>query len=157
LLVYSSLLCTSPLRLELIMSGGRYYHHPPPAPPVHAHSASAPGGGAPPASVTWRQMDGHVKALAEGALADEAAHLAYSPFGAQDAAMVLSERLMIALRELTGSAFKLIIHVAVLQRGAGLHTTSATWWDSVHDGLTTARFENASVVVIASIWGVRLD
>lgn len=118
----------------------------------HGHSATGPAPGA----TTWRHVADRVKAIAEGALQDEARHLVYSPFAAQDAAMVLAERLMIAVREATHSEFKLVVNVGVLQRGGGLASTSSVYFDAVHDGSTTARFENNTVVVVATIWGIRI-
>jgi hypothetical protein len=120
------------------------------------HSATGPPALAAGAT-TWRHVADRVKALADGALADEAQHLVYEPRAAQDCAMVLAERLMIGVREaIAPLQFKLIVNCSVLQRGAGLSTFSSVYLDAVHDGSTMARFENESVVVIATIWGIRL-
>ena len=60
---------------------------------------------------------------------DECKYREYSASSAQDAATVVAERCMIAVRDLTGQDFKLVIAANVLQKcGAGLHTVSSCYW-----------------------------
>ena len=108
--------------------------------------------------VTWRQVSDKVKLIASQQIEDECRYLSYTPFTAQDAATVVSERVMIALRELCGTSFKLIVNTSVLQKtGAGLHTVSSCFWDAAHDGSTVCRWENDSIVVLCTVFGIRLE
>ena len=59
---------------------------------------------------------------------DECRYREYSEGSAQDAATVVSERCMIAIREALGQDFKLIIQTSVLARGTALSTVSSCYW-----------------------------
>lgn len=107
--------------------------------------------------VTWRQVADKVRGLVQTHLDDELKYIAYTPFAAQDAATVCAERLMIAIREITRNDFKLVVNVQVLQKGGGLHTVSSCYWDSIHDGSTVIRYENESIIAVATVYGIRLE
>jgi hypothetical protein len=55
-------------------------------------------------------------------------------------------------------AAQVIVNVQVLQKaGAGLHSVSSCYWDKAYDGSTLVRWEGPAFVVVASIYGVKLD
>jgi dynein light chain Tctex-type 1 len=104
---------------------------------VSGPGAAATGGGG---DITWRQVAEKVKAVVLQQIDDECRRLSYTTFAAQDAAAVVAERVLVCLRELLATSFKLTVSASVLQKtGAGLHTAQACYWDSVHDGSTTVR------------------
>ncbi|CAB3363793.1 Hypothetical predicted protein [Cloeon dipterum] len=53
--------------------------------------------------------------------------------------------------------FKYIVTCTVMQKnGAGLHTASSCFWDNSTDGSCTVRWENKSMYVIVSVYGLAL-
>ncbi|EDQ92428.1 uncharacterized protein MONBRDRAFT_19126 [Monosiga brevicollis MX1] len=61
------------------------------------------------------------------------------------------------LKRLTGlgKPFKYIVHCVILQKnGAGLHTASSCFWDNSTDGSCTIRWENKTMHVIVSVFGL---
>ena len=88
---------------------------------------------------------------------DECRYRDYSPQSAQDCASVCAERCQLAVRELTGQQFKILINCAVLPRGSGMHTVSSCYYDAAHDGSTIYRYENQTLCVIVSVYGVKLE
>ncbi|XP_059478456.1 dynein light chain Tctex-type 1 [Neocloeon triangulifer] len=53
--------------------------------------------------------------------------------------------------------FKYIVTCTVMQKnGAGLHTASSCFWDNSTDGSCTVRWENKSMFVIVSVYGLAL-
>ena len=95
---------------------------------------------------TWRKLTEKVKSLVGQQIEDECRYLNYTPFTAQDAATVVSERVMMALRDLAGNNFKLIVTTSVLQKlGAGLHTVSSVSCDFPR-ALRTTQFRVLAIV-----------
>jgi dynein light chain Tctex-type 1 len=63
------------------------------------------------------------------------------------------------LKRLTGlgKPFKYVVSVVILQKkGAGLHTASSCYWDNSTDGSCTVRWENKTMYVIASVFGLAI-
>eukprot|EP00440_Ansanella_granifera_P066419 gb/GFBE01072039.1/.p1 GENE.gb/GFBE01072039.1/~~gb/GFBE01072039.1/.p1 ORF type:complete len:116 (+),score=36.00 gb/GFBE01072039.1/:1-348(+) len=51
--------------------------------------------------------------------------------------------------------FKYIVNVSVLEKkGAGFHTSSATFWDAECDAATTCRWDNKAVFCIVQVFGI---
>ena len=64
-----------------------------------------------------------------------------------------------ALKRLTalGKPFKYVVSVVILQKtGAGLHTASSCYWDNSTDGSCTVRWENKTMYVIVSVFGLAI-
>jgi len=56
-----------------------------------------------------------------------------------------------------GKAFKYIVTCVIMQKnGAGLHTASSCYWDNNTDGSCTVRWENKTMYVIVSVYGLAL-
>eukprot|EP00800_Vazella_pourtalesii_P016542 TRINITY_DN4805_c0_g1_i1.p1 TRINITY_DN4805_c0_g1~~TRINITY_DN4805_c0_g1_i1.p1 ORF type:complete len:129 (+),score=30.62 TRINITY_DN4805_c0_g1_i1:110-496(+) len=56
-----------------------------------------------------------------------------------------------------GKPFKYIVTGVVMQKnGAGLHTASNCFWDNTTDGSCTIRWENKTMHVIVTIFGVAI-
>ena len=52
---------------------------------------------------------------------------------------------------------KYIVHCSILQKsGAGLHSTTACYWDATQDGHFTHRSENKSMIVVTNVFAVAL-
>ncbi|XP_050515181.1 dynein light chain Tctex-type 1-like [Diabrotica virgifera virgifera] len=55
----------------------------------------------------------------------------------------------------TRKMFKYVITCSIMQRtGAGLHTASACYWDSVTDGTCTVRWENNDIYCVVTVFGL---
>mmetsp|Transcript_15340 Transcript_15340/g.30178 ORF Transcript_15340/g.30178 Transcript_15340/m.30178 type:complete len:115 (+) Transcript_15340:120-464(+) len=51
--------------------------------------------------------------------------------------------------------FKFIVNVNILEKkGAGFHTSNATFWDGETDGAVSFRWENKALVCVVSAFGV---
>jgi len=64
-----------------------------------------------------------------------------------------------SLKRLTalGKPFKYVVSVVILQKtGAGLHTASSCYWDNATDGSCTVRWENKTMYVISSVFGLAI-
>ncbi|ESN98823.1 hypothetical protein HELRODRAFT_155903 [Helobdella robusta] len=56
-----------------------------------------------------------------------------------------------------GKPFKYIVTCVIMQKsGAGLHTASSCYWDSITDGSCTIRWENKTMYCIVSVFGVAI-
>ena len=138
------------------------YYHGEPGHGGGVYSGGGGGGGVgvgvgvpPPRS--WRSLSDRVRGQVLALVADECSRRTYSSFAAQDASTVVAERAMLALREWI-TDFKLIINVVVMPRGlGGLHSTSTSWWDSAHDGSTVVRWENSSLIVVVTVYGLCME
>mmetsp|Transcript_14759 Transcript_14759/g.37890 ORF Transcript_14759/g.37890 Transcript_14759/m.37890 type:complete len:80 (+) Transcript_14759:41-280(+) len=54
-----------------------------------------------------------------------------------------------------GKPFKYIVSVVILQKtGTGLHTASSCFWDNQTDGSCTVRWENKTMYVVTSVFGL---
>lgn len=63
------------------------------------------------------------------------------------------------LKRLTalGKPFKYIVNCIILQKnGAGLHTASSCYWDNSTDGSCTVRWENKTMYVVVSVFGLAI-
>eukprot|EP00049_Salpingoeca_infusionum_P023403 m.11941 g.11941 ORF g.11941 m.11941 type:complete len:114 (+) comp5784_c0_seq2:120-461(+) len=63
------------------------------------------------------------------------------------------------LKRLTalGKPFKYIVNCVTLQKtGAGLHMASSCFWDNSTDGSCTVRWENKTMIVIVSVFGLSI-
>ena len=53
--------------------------------------------------------------------------------------------------------FKYIVSCAIMQRnGAGLNTASSSYWDPNTDGSCTLRWENKTMIVACTVFGLAL-
>eukprot|EP00050_Salpingoeca_kvevrii_P005993 m.286859 g.286859 ORF g.286859 m.286859 type:complete len:125 (-) comp11657_c0_seq1:189-563(-) len=53
--------------------------------------------------------------------------------------------------------FKYIVTATLMQKnGAGLHTASSCYWDNSTDGSCTVRWENKTMYVIVSVFGLAI-
>ncbi|KAF4516791.1 hypothetical protein B566_EDAN004630 [Ephemera danica] len=53
--------------------------------------------------------------------------------------------------------FKYIVTCTIMQKnGAGLHTASSCYWDNTTDGSCTVRWENKTMYVIVSVFGLAI-
>lgn len=53
--------------------------------------------------------------------------------------------------------FKYIVTCVIMQKnGAGLHTASSCFWDSTTDGSCTVKWENKTMYVIVSVFGLAI-
>eukprot|EP00047_Mylnosiga_fluctuans_P002830 m.226142 g.226142 ORF g.226142 m.226142 type:complete len:117 (+) comp11378_c0_seq1:33-383(+) len=53
--------------------------------------------------------------------------------------------------------FKYIVSSIIMQKnGAGLHTASSCYWDNSSDGSCTVRWENKTMYVIISVFGLAI-
>ena len=53
--------------------------------------------------------------------------------------------------------FKYVVTCVIMQKnGAGLHTSSACFWDSASDGSVTYRWENKTMYCITSVFGLAI-
>jgi dynein light chain Tctex-type 1 len=56
-----------------------------------------------------------------------------------------------------GKPFKYIVTCVIMQKnGAGLHTASSCYWDNTTDGSCTVRWENKTMYVIVSVFGLAI-
>mmetsp|Transcript_27784 Transcript_27784/g.64175 ORF Transcript_27784/g.64175 Transcript_27784/m.64175 type:complete len:116 (+) Transcript_27784:121-468(+) len=60
------------------------------------------------------------------------------------------------LQDISGN-FKYIVHTTIVEkRGAGLHTSAATYWNPETDGAISFRWENKACVCIVQAFGIGL-
>ncbi|XP_050429108.1 dynein light chain Tctex-type 1 [Adelges cooleyi] len=53
--------------------------------------------------------------------------------------------------------FKYIVTCAIMQKnGAGFHSASSCYWDNITDGSCTVRWENKTMYVIVSVFGLAI-
>ncbi|XP_014783472.1 dynein light chain Tctex-type 1 [Octopus bimaculoides] len=53
--------------------------------------------------------------------------------------------------------FKYIVTCVIMQKnGAGLHTASSCFWDNTTDGSCTVKWENKTMYVIVSVFGLAI-
>eukprot|EP00930_Biecheleria_cincta_P072763 TRINITY_DN60112_c0_g1_i1.p2 TRINITY_DN60112_c0_g1~~TRINITY_DN60112_c0_g1_i1.p2 ORF type:complete len:131 (+),score=24.77 TRINITY_DN60112_c0_g1_i1:50-394(+) len=66
----------------------------------------------------------------------------------------LGQAVLDKMQELS-SNFKYVINITLMEKkGAGMHTSSATFWDPVCDASTTYRWENKALVCIVQVFGL---
>jgi hypothetical protein len=82
----------------------------------------------------------------------------YSAESAQEAATSLSERIMIAVKELTGTRFKIIVTVALLERagGSGLHTVGSAFYDAATDSSVMVRTTVHAHEAVVQVFGISM-
>ena len=51
----------------------------------------------------------------------------------------------------------MLVNCCVLPRGSGMHTVSSCYYDAAHDGSTLVRYENQTMVVVVSVYGIKLE
>mmetsp|Transcript_16057 Transcript_16057/g.48391 ORF Transcript_16057/g.48391 Transcript_16057/m.48391 type:complete len:115 (-) Transcript_16057:56-400(-) len=67
---------------------------------------------------------------------------------------MIGQAVLEKLQETSGN-FKYIVNTSIMEKkGAGLHTSSATFWDPETDGAVSYRWENKAMVCIVQVWGI---
>ena len=107
-------------------------------------------------SLTFRQIGEKVRQAVFSQIVDEVRERSYSPSFAQEACTIIAERSMIAIRDIT-TLFKLIVNVCILQKvGGGFHQVSSTYCDGMNDGSVVVHFENESMSIVVTVYGIKL-
>eukprot|EP00933_Yihiella_yeosuensis_P030134 TRINITY_DN23808_c0_g1_i1.p1 TRINITY_DN23808_c0_g1~~TRINITY_DN23808_c0_g1_i1.p1 ORF type:complete len:115 (+),score=21.01 TRINITY_DN23808_c0_g1_i1:110-454(+) len=66
----------------------------------------------------------------------------------------LGQHVLETLQSLSAN-FKYIVNVAIMEKkGAGFHTSTATFWDPESDAAVSYRWENKAMVAIVQVYGV---
>ena len=124
-----------------------YYHH---------QSSSLHTPSPPQTSLTFRNIAEKVRSAVLSQIIDEVRDRAYSPGFAQEACTIIAERSMIAIRDISTN-FKLIVNVCILQKvGSGFHQVSSTYADGMNDGSVVIHFENDSMNIVVTVYGIKL-
>mmetsp|Transcript_3540 Transcript_3540/g.10133 ORF Transcript_3540/g.10133 Transcript_3540/m.10133 type:complete len:116 (+) Transcript_3540:124-471(+) len=80
----------------------------------------------------------------------------YHPKHVDEWTECIGQEVLKKLQDLCGN-FKYIVNTTVMEKkGAGLHTSSAVFWDADADGAVSYRWENKAMVCIVSAYGVGL-
>mmetsp|Transcript_12230 Transcript_12230/g.28501 ORF Transcript_12230/g.28501 Transcript_12230/m.28501 type:complete len:117 (-) Transcript_12230:107-457(-) len=81
---------------------------------------------------------------------------AYHPKSVDEWSETIGQSVLEKLQEISNN-FKYIVHTTIVEkRGAGLHTSAATFWNPETDGAISFRWENKALVCIVQAFGIGL-